>query len=266
MESENINVHARSHVIKWINLSEYYNENQRLKNGKRVITLNFRMTGTKKSIRFGLYTKKQILNPTTGTFDSVLPGKNQPGLYQSDNSGFKITPASILKERKDTLKEKIKKSNMQPVFPLTEISTRKGLSMEINIEYEDPSHLAMIFENDHHLGKSKVQFVFELVPVMENEDDSEEDKADETASINTASPPIQINTSLIGSGSDERVHMPRGNSTSRSKQDNDLSSAGISTLSRANSTNTLQSESAHNLRRSLGALNKRSFYVNDNTV
>ena len=261
MESENIIVHARSHVIKWINLSEYYNENQKLKNGKRIITLNFKMSGTKKSIRFGLYTKKQILDATTGTFDSILPGKNQPGLYQSDNSGFKITPTSILKERKDSLKEKIKKSNMQPVFPIAEISTRKGLSMEINIEYEDPSHLAMIFENDHHLGKSKVHFVFELVPVMEDHDESEGDNT----SIDNSSPPLNSNANL-GSVSDERLHVARGNSSSKTRVENDQNLPGISTLSRSNSTNTLQSESAHNLRRSLGALNKRSFYVNDNTV
>lgn len=262
MESENIIVHARSHVIKWINLSEYYNENQRLKNGKRVVTLNFKMIGSKKSIRFGLYTKKQTLNPSTGTFDSIVPGKNQPGLYQSDSS-FRITPASILKEKRDTLKEKIKKSNMTPVFPLAEISTRKGLSMEINIEYEDPSHLAMIFENDHHLGKSKAHFVFEIIPVIASEDDSEIDKNNETDIDSSFS--VQ-NTSNFSSALNEKTHIQNGNSFNKGRSEGDFNSPNISTKSRANSSSTLQSESAHNLRRSLGALNKRSFYVNDNSV
>ena len=231
MESENIIVHARSHVIKWINLSEYYNENQKVKNGKRVVTLNFKMTGCKKSIRFGLYTKKQTLNPSTGTFDSIVPGKNQPGLYQSDSS-FKITPTSILKERKDTLKERIKKSNMTPVFPLAEISTRKGLSMEINIEYEDPSHLAMIFENDHHLGKSRAHFVFEIIPVMASEDDSEIDRnieADIDSSISLQ------NNSNLGSQLNEKPQIQSGNSFNKGRPENEFNSPNISTKSRANS-------------------------------
>lgn len=262
MESENIIVHARSHVIKWINLSEYYNENQRVKNGKRVVTLNFKMTGSKKSIRFGLYTKKQTLNLSAGTFDSIVPGKNQPGLYQSDSS-FKITPTSILKERKDTLKERIKKSNMTPVFPLAEISTRKGLSMEINIEYEDPSHLAMIFENDHHLGKSRAHFVFEIIPVMASEDDGEIDRNIETDIDSSIS--LQNNSNL-GSQLNEKPQIQSGNSFNKGRPENEFNSPNISTKSRANSLNTLHSDSAHNLRRSLGALNKRSFYVNDNSV
>lgn len=206
-ESENIEVHGHSFVIKWINLLEYIDNKTLDSSSSPIVNFNFTVRPAKKNIKFGLFTKKHGLNSAGNTFDSVnnignsngrsyrnifrhantslssigstSNGKNSnsnsnnnihngsfssstPPLHRSSTSASITTPASIKKEKKISLKEKLNKSNMDNLLPLEEIKNNKNFTKNVTISLDQPLYIALVFDNENNLRKNKVELSFEI--------------------------------------------------------------------------------------------------------
>lgn len=291
-ESENIEVHGHSFVIKWINLLEYTGNQSLDINSSPTVTFSFKVKPYKRNIKFGLFTKKHDLNSAGSTFDSSLNNGNNTGrsyrsifrhantsvgsfnnnsntalsssppLLHSQSFSAVTTPSSIKKEKKVSLKEKLIKSNMSNLLPLQEIKNNKNFSKNVTISLDQPLYLALVFDNEHNFRKNKLELSFEIsTSKVETNSGSNsnlsgyfkngvlKNNGDTSSTVQESSPiPIQ--------GTPTMAHRDTFDSPA-------FASASHEPISQSVAANITLARSR---RPSMIALNKRSFYIENNTI
>ncbi|XBW36025.1 hypothetical protein QEN19_001600 [Hanseniaspora menglaensis] len=293
-ESENIEIHGRSFVIKWINLLEYTDNQNFDVNESPTLNFNFRVKPLKRTTKFGLFTKRHGLVSAGNTFDTSVNNNNggtrnyrsifrhtnsssgslsngnvsntllssSPPLSHAITSQSITTPSSIKKEKKISLKEKLNKSNMKNILPLVEIKNNKSLTKNVTISLDQPLYLALVFDNEQNLRKNKVELSFEIsTSNVELTLTSASNLTSDFKSGNFKQQGDNFNTLETNSSSYIQGTPPLANKELFDSALLNFQQPGQIT-SPANSVVPLQ----RYRRPSMVALNKRSFYIEDNTV